>query len=169
MALRLSGQLDVPRHQFLRLVEQCVADYRLVLSLEYLARALDFDLPCVDAVLEDHKHHSGTPFLSVRTHVVRCVEFSRDLHGRRGCHISLENHLHRFCRIRVNLEPLVFQGVSVRRGAARPHSALLGCVDLVADAVGGHLPLELREGHEDVEHHAPRRVGRVYLLRDGYE
>lgn len=41
MTLRPAGNLDVPLHEFPRLVEQDVADYRLVLSREQLASASD--------------------------------------------------------------------------------------------------------------------------------
>ena len=63
-------------------------------------------------------------------------------------------------------QPAVLDVVAKWRHAAHPHALALAGGDLVADALAGHLPLELGEGQEDVQHQPPHRRGGVELLRD---
>src|SRR3546814_129275 len=50
--------------------------------------------------------------------------------------------------------------ITERRCAAHPHAPLLRCGKLVADALGGHLALELGEGQQHVEREAPHAGSR---------
>jgi len=49
---------------------------------------------------------------------------------------------------------------------ADPKALAFGGPDLVADALGGDLPLELGEGQQDVESESPHRGRGVELLGD---
>ena len=53
------------------------------------------------------------------------------------------------------------------RHAAHPKALALGGRDLVSDALGSDLTLELRKGQQDVEGQPPHRGGRIELLGDG--
>ena len=59
--------------------------------------------------------------------------------------------------------------VAERRHAADPKALALGGGDLVPDALGGDLPLELGKRQQHVEGQPPHRGGRVELLGDGDE
>src|SRR5690606_38546312 len=63
-------------------------------------------------------------------------------------------------------QPAVLDVVAKWRHAAHPHALALTGGDLVANTLAGHLPLELGEGQEDVQHQPPHRGGGVELLRD---
>jgi hypothetical protein len=60
----------------------------------------------------------------------------------------------------------VLDPVAVGRDAAHPHALLAAGGDLVADALGGDLALELGEGQQDVQRQPAHRRGRVERLRD---
>src|SRR6476620_10386725 len=63
----------------------------------------------------------------------------------------------------------VLKPVAERNNATDPDSLLLRGRDLVADALACDLPLELREGEEDVERQPPHARRRVEALSDGNE
>ena len=50
-----------------------------------------------------------------------------------------------------------------------PHPLLLAGRELVADALGRQLALELGEGQQDVQQHPAHRIGGIELLRDRHE
>ena len=70
------------------------------------------------------------------------------------------------CFRRFDHQMTVLDPVAQRHHAAHPHALLLRGSDLVADALGGDLTLELREGEEDVEGQPPHRGRGVELLGD---
>ena len=59
--------------------------------------------------------------------------------------------------------------ITERWMAPHPHAFLSRCRDLVADALAGHLTLELGEGEQDVEGEAAHGGGGVELLGDADE
>ena len=59
--------------------------------------------------------------------------------------------------------------ISERQRAAHPHASAFGCSDLVADALAGDLPLELREGQQHVQRQPTDRSRCVEVLRNGDE
>jgi hypothetical protein len=63
-------------------------------------------------------------------------------------------------------EPAVASLIAKRRHPAHPHPLLFRGGDLVADALTGDLPLELREGQQNIEGQPPHRGRRIELLRD---
>ncbi len=69
----------------------------------------------------------------------------------------------------VDDELAVLDVVAERRPAAHPHALLAGGGELVADALADHLPLELREGEQDVQGQPAHGRRRVERLRDGDE
>ena len=54
--------------------------------------------------------------------------------------------------------------VAQRHHTADPKALAFGRADLVADALGGDLPLELGEGQQDIESEPPHRSRGVELL-----
>ena len=50
-----------------------------------------------------------------------------------------------------------------------PHALLLRCGDLVADALGGDLPLELGKGQKNIQRQPAHRGRGVELLGNGDE
>ena len=68
--------------------------------------------------------------------------------------------------MRVGDEPSVVDVIAERRDSAHPQPLALAGGDLVADALAGHLALELGEGQQDVEHQPPHGGGGVELLGD---
>ena len=68
-------------------------------------------------------------------------------------------------RVLVDHQLPVLDAVAVGRHPAHPHALLAAGGDLVADALGRHLPLELGERQQDVQRQPPHRRGRVERLR----
>ena len=60
----------------------------------------------------------------------------------------------------------VLDVIAKRRQAAHPHALLLGCGNLVADALAGQFPLELGKGQQHVQGQSPHARACVELLRD---
>ena len=68
------------------------------------------------------------------------------------------------CLCLVDEELAVLGPVAERHDAAHPHALLLRGRDLVADALGRDLPLELGEGQQHVQRQPAHRGGGVELL-----
>ena len=68
--------------------------------------------------------------------------------------------------LRVGDQPPVLDVVAERRDTAHPQPLALAGRNLVADALAGHLALELGEGEQDVQHQPPHGGGGVELLGD---
>ena len=66
---------------------------------------------------------------------------------------------------RLNNQLLVFHTVSHRNAAANPFTFLPAGGHLVAYTLGDNLPLILREGDKNVEHHSPGAGGGIDFLR----
>ena len=66
---------------------------------------------------------------------------------------------------RFNNQLLVFHAVSHRHAAADPFPFLPAGGHLVANPLGDDLPLILREGDKNVEHHSPGAGGGIDFLR----
>lgn len=69
----------------------------------------------------------------------------------------------------VHNQPSIGDVVAERRRAARPLAALLHRGNLVADAVGNHLALELCESQQDIQDKASHAVGGIERLGDRHE
>ena len=69
----------------------------------------------------------------------------------------------------IHHKPAIHDVVPQRADAVHPQALLLAGGELVADALGGQLALELREREEDVQHHPSHRVRGIDLLCDGHE
>lgn len=96
------------------------------------------------------------------------VQFPCDLQRRTGLDKTPEDTPDELCLALIDDQSLVvvIHVVAEWRRPSAPLAATLCGGDLVADAFPGDLALVLREGHQDAEHQASRRVGGVELLRD---
>jgi len=93
------------------------------------------------------------------------VEFLSDQRGRLNLNEPLKDSLNDPRFFRLNNQLLVFHSVSHRNAAANPFAFLPAGGHLVADPLSDDLPLILREGDENVEHHAPGAGGGIDFLR----
>ena len=94
------------------------------------------------------------------------VQFGADRIHRAERQVALEDALHQrgFFRHRHKAAPL--GAVADRNDPAHPHALGLGGGDLVADALGGDLALELGEGEQHVQRQPAHRRGGVEGLGD---
>jgi hypothetical protein len=81
----------------------------------------------------------------------------------------LEDAPHGGGLVLVHHEFAVLHIVPERDIAAHPHPLHAGGADLVADALGRDLPLELREAEQDIQRQPPHGRGGVEGLRDRHE
>ena len=81
--------------------------------------------------------------------------------------IAPEDEPDRSASVLVDGDLAILGVVAERHHAADPQSLALGGGDLVADTLGGDLPLELGKGQQHVERQPAHRGGRVELLGDG--
>ena len=93
------------------------------------------------------------------------VEFLGNQCRRLNLNESLKDSLDDPRFFRLNNQLLVFHAVSHRNATADPFAFFPAGGHLVANPLGDDLPLILREGDENVEHHAPGAGGGIDFLR----
>lgn len=157
----------VGRHELVHLLPQPLVDDGLVLALEQFAAMAH--LADVGDVVEELVYGDGLPWLPGLLRDSGLVEFPADeLRGLR-LPVSPEDAPHGLGLFGDDHQAAVGDPVAEGDASAHPHSLLLRGRELVADALGDDLALVLREGDENVDHHAPGAGGRVDVLGDGAE
>ena len=96
----------------------------------------------------------------------RFADLARQFRARPDLEEAGEDPAHMLGGFVVDHQLPVLDAVAVGRHPAHPHALLPAGGDLVADALGRHLALELGEGQQDVQRQPPHRRGRVERLRD---
>lgn len=146
---------------------QLKGNYRLVLSLEQLARLGVADATCWPRHVEERPHVHHVPPLVHMVVTVLLVQLPRGLKVRTGDREPLEGIQHLRGVLGIWNELRVDALVPVGNHPARPDALLAAGGHLVPNAVGRHLTLELRESHQQVHDHPPHRSRGVDLLGNG--
>ena len=153
-AIRTIGDQDA-----LDLVEQRLIDDRIMLP--GMRDTLVHNLAAIEPVRQHGIERTTTKRLAAIGGAVvalpaladdaRTIQFLLQQADRLQRCVSLEDQLDGLRLGRVHDQLAILDIVAERWQAAHPHALLLRCRDLVADALAGHLSLELREGEQHVQ------------------
>ena len=111
----------------------------------------------------------GPRLLNVPHRHLSLVEQTTDSDGALALEIPVEGLGHPGCFCRINLKLYALRPIPERGHAARPLPLPTSASDLVPNAGGDHLPLELREAHEHVQGEPAHRIGRREILGDAHK
>src|SRR5712672_2463597 len=149
------------------------------LMLARVALVLVDDLAAVDAVLQHEIECTPGDRLAAVGAAVRGgaaladdalrVKVGLEQSDRLEVEIALEDRTDGRGFRRIDHELSIHRVIAERRLATHPHALLLGCRDLVTDALAGDLALELSERQENIERQAAHRAGGVELLGHRHE
>ncbi len=126
-------------------------------------------VPRINAVVDDRADFRDVPDAAEFGSATIGIQLQGDLLGRLDFHIAIENAPDDLRLLRHDDQLAILDPVAEGNSAAHPHAFLPAGRVFVTDAFRSHLPLVLGEGHEDVQHHPPRRGGRVDVLGDAHE
>ena len=127
--------------------------------------SLVFHLSDVGMIFQNPVYMTGIPDFSLLCLYPVTVQLPCDQFGRLNLDKPLKDSLNDPRFFRLNNQLFVFHTVSHRNATADPFAFFPAGGHLVANPLGDDLPLILREGDENVEHHAPSTGGGIDFLR----